>query len=89
MLSVGGCNYFSRNYLVRIIDRVGAGDSFDSGLLYALINGYQPQKALDFAVASSVLEHSVEGDYNVMSVDEIQQLVDGDGTGRIKRLKRN
>ena len=85
MLSTKENNYFSKNYLIRMIDRVGGGDSFDSGLLYAIINGYDHQKALDFAVASSVLKHAIEGDYNVVSVEEIHQLIDGGGTGRVQR----
>ena len=77
--------YFSKSYPVHIVDRVGGGDSFGGGLIYAYMNQYAPQDILEFAVAASCLKHSVEGDYNMMSVDEVKALAGGDGSGRVQR----
>lgn len=85
MLYDGKDYYFSKNYLVHIVDRVGGGDSFGGGLIYATISGYQPQQALEFAVAASCLKHSIEGDFNQVSVDEVTKLAGGDGSGRVQR----
>ncbi len=78
-------DYFSKTYPVHIVDRVGGGDSFGGGLIYSLLNGYQPQAAIEFAVAASCLKHSIEGDYNCVTVDEVQKLAGGDGSGRVQR----
>ena len=81
-----GENYcFSRQYRVHIVDRVGGGDSFGGGLIYAMLNGYSTQDAIEFAVAASCLKHSVEGDYNMMSVSEVKNLAGGDSSGRVQR----
>ncbi|MDL2293039.1 sugar kinase [Ruminococcaceae bacterium OttesenSCG-928-D13] len=85
MLYEGGNSWFSKKYPVHIVDRVGGGDSFGAGLIYAALNGYEPQQALDFAVAASCLKHSIEGDFNHMSVEEVQKLAGGDGSGRVQR----
>ncbi|QIK69298.1 sugar kinase [Erysipelothrix sp. HDW6C] len=77
--------YFSKQYDIHIVDRVGGGDSFAGGLIYALMHGYEPQEAVDFAVAASCLKHSIEGDYNRVSVAEVTALAAGDGTGRVQR----
>ena len=79
-----GC-YFSRKYKVHIVDRVGGGDSFGSGLIYALMNGYSSQDAVEFAAAASCLKHSIEGDFNMVSLKEVQTLARGDGSGRVQR----
>ncbi len=76
---------FSKKYELRIIDRVGGGDSFGGGLIYSLMNGYDTQAAVEFAVAASALKHTIEGDYNMVSVAEVQKLAGGDGSGRIQR----
>ena len=76
---------FSKKYELRIIDRVGGGDSFGGGLIYALLNGKTTQEAVEFAVAASALKHSVEGDYNMVTVAEVEKLAGGDGSGRIQR----
>ena len=76
---------FSKKYELRIIDRVGGGDSFGGGLIYALLNGYSTQAAVEFAVAASALKHTIEGDYNMMTVSEVEKLAGGDGSGRIQR----
>ena len=81
-----GENYcFSKSYHLHIVDRVGGGDSFGGGLIYALLNGKTTQQAIEFAVAASALKHSVEGDYNRVSVSEVEKLAGGDGSGRVQR----
>ena len=81
-----GENYcFSKKYNLHIIDRVGGGDSFGGGLIYALLSGKDTQAAVEFAVAASALKHSIEGDYNMVTVAEVEKLAGGDGSGRIQR----
>jgi 2-dehydro-3-deoxygluconokinase len=81
-----GKNYcFSKEYHLRIVDRVGGGDSFGGGLIYALSNKMPTQKAIEFAVAASALKHSVEGDFNRISVKEVEKLAGGDASGRVQR----
>ena len=76
---------FSKKYDLHIIDRVGGGDSFGGGLIYALMNGKTAQGAVEFAVAASALKHSIEGDYNMVTLAEVEKLAGGDGSGRIQR----
>ena len=76
---------FSKRYDLHIIDRVGGGDSFGGGLIYSLITGKDTQAAVEFAVAASALKHSIEGDYNMVTVAEVEKLAGGDGSGRIQR----
>ncbi|MEJ5309737.1 MAG: sugar kinase [Anaerolineae bacterium] len=72
--------------IVHIVDRVGGGDSFGAGLIYGLRTyGEDVQKALDFAVAASCLKHSILGDFNLVSVDEVEKLMSGDASGRVSR----
>ncbi len=85
MLYDGENYYFSREYLIHIVDRVGGGDSFGAGLLYSIINNYSSQQSIEFAVAASCLKHSIEGDFNLVSLDEVQKLAAGDGSGRVQR----
>jgi 2-dehydro-3-deoxygluconokinase len=85
MLYDGNDYYFSKKYLMHIVDRVGGGDSFGAGLLYASLSDYAPQKAIEFAVAASCLKHSIEGDFNHVSVDEVLKLAGGDASGRVQR----
>lgn len=77
--------YFSKKYAVHIVDRVGGGDSFGAGLIYSMMNNENPQKTIEFAVAASCLKHSVEGDFNMVSVNEVRKLAEGDGSGRVQR----
>ena len=78
--------YFSTEYKLHIVDRVGGGDSFGGGLIYALsAGGKSPQAAIDFAVAASALKHSIELDFNHVSVSEVEMLASGNGTGRVQR----
>ena len=65
--------------------RVDGGDSFGGGLIYALATKKRPQAAIDFAVAASALKHSIEHDFNHVSVAEVETLADGNGTGRVQR----
>ncbi len=76
---------FSRKYDLRIIDRVGGGDSFGGGLIYALLTGKDLQSAVEFAAAASALKHSISGDYNLVSAAEVEKLTGGDASGRIQR----
>lgn len=85
MLYDGNGYYFSKNYDIHIVDRVGGGDSFGAGLIYSLINKAKPQDAIEFAVAASALKHAIEGDFNLVSVDEVNTLAGGDGSGRVQR----
>ena len=80
-----GKAYFSPKYLVRIVDRVGGGDSFGGGLIYSLLSGYDDQKAINFAVAASCLKHTIEHDFNLASVAEVEALAGGNASGRVQR----
>lgn len=81
-----GTDYrFSKSYDVHIVDRVGGGDSFGAGLIYGLTAEMGAKETLEFAVAASCLKHTVEGDYNRVSVAEATGLAGGDGTGRVQR----
>ncbi|MBN1892641.1 MAG: sugar kinase [Clostridiales bacterium] len=76
----------SRRYEIRdIIDRVGGGDSFSGGLIYGLRTSETDAEALEFAVAASCLKHSISGDFNRASVNEVRALMSGDGSGRVQR----
>lgn len=85
MLYADGEYYFSRKYTMHIVDRVGGGDSFGAGLIYASLDGMTPENAIEFAVAASCLKHSIEGDFNQVSVDEVKKLAGGDASGRVQR----
>ena len=85
MLYDGSEFYFSKSYDIHIVDRVGGGDSFGAGLIYSFITKKEPQQALEFAVAASCLKHTIEGDFNLVSADEVNKLAGGDGSGRVQR----
>ena len=85
MLYTNGQAVFSKKHAIHIVDRVGGGDSFGAGLVYSLINNYDNQKAIEFAVAASCLKHSIEGDYNMVSVKEVETLANGNASGRVQR----
>lgn len=85
MLYDGSDFYFSKKYPIHIVDRVGGGDSFGAGLIYACLNAYGPQDTIEFAVAASCLKHSIEGDMNMVTVDEAAKLAGGDASGRVQR----
>lgn len=63
----------------------GGGHLPGGGLIHALVNGYEPQRAIEFAVAANCLKHSIEGDYNMVSLAEVEALAGGDGSGRVQR----
>jgi 2-dehydro-3-deoxygluconokinase len=76
----------SRHYeITHIVDRVGGGDCFAGGLIYSLLNLASPQEALEFAVAASCLKHSIPGDFNRFTVEEVNGLLKGGGSGRVQR----
>ena len=78
--------YVSRKYEIRdIVDRVGGGDSFAGGLIYGLNNYMDKKEALEFAVAASCLKHSIHGDFNRVSVSDVEKLAGGDASGRVQR----
>ena len=85
MLFKNGNAFFSKKYSMHIVDRVGGGDSFGAGLIYSLSNGYDEQSAIEFAVAASCLKHSIEGDYNMVSLEEVKALAGGNASGRVQR----
>ena len=85
MLYDGEDYFFSKEYHLHIVDRVGGGDSFGGGLIYALLSGKSSRDAIEFAVAASALKHSVEGDFNRVTVAEVEKLCGGDGSGRVQR----
>ena len=85
-LNDGKTFYESRRYEINdIVDRVGGGDSFAGGLIYGLTAYDDRQKALEFAVAASCLKHSIIGDFNRVSISDVEKLMGGDGTGRVQR----
>lgn len=78
--------FLSRKYSITdIVDRVGGGDSFSGGLIYGLRTYGDDKKALEFAVAASCLKHTIVGDYNRVTVSEVESLMGGDGSGRVQR----
>ena len=76
---------FSKQYDMNIVDRVGGGDSFGGGLIHSQLKGMNTQDSINWAVAASCLKHSIIGDYNMVSEDEVNKLAGGDGSGRIQR----
>lgn len=77
--------YHTKEYEIRIVDRVGGGDSFASGFIYGLLTGMKLQDAADFGVAASALKHTIPGDLNHATLKEVKDLVKGDGSGRVQR----
>ena len=85
MLYNGKDAFFSKEYTINIVDRVGGGDSFGGALIYSMLQGRDPAKAIEFAVAASCLKHTIEQDYNLVSVSEVEALAAGSGSGRVQR----
>jgi 2-dehydro-3-deoxygluconokinase len=75
----------SQHYDIRVVDRIGAGDSFAAGLIYGLLTDRAPADALRFAVAASALKHTIPGDFNRVTVEEVERLARGDASGRVQR----
>ena len=85
MLYCGGKAFFSRRYLIHLVDRVGGGDSFAGGVIYGLMNGFDPQHTIEYAAAASCLKQTVEMDFSLSTVEEIEKLVKGNASGRVER----
>jgi 2-dehydro-3-deoxygluconokinase len=85
MLFDGKDCFFSKKYPVHIVDRVGGGDSFGAALIYGTLRGMDARERLEFAAAASCLKHSIEGDFNLVSLEEVEKLARGDGSGRVQR----
>ncbi|MDR3665447.1 MAG: sugar kinase [Ignavibacteriaceae bacterium] len=77
--------YLSHKYDIEIVDRVGGGDAFTAGLIYGMLNKPNSKDALEFAVAASCLKHSIHGDFNLVSIDEVENLINSGGSGRVER----
>ncbi|MBE6201768.1 MAG: sugar kinase [Rikenellaceae bacterium] len=78
--------YVSKRYdILPIVDRVGGGDSFSGGVIHGLLTKPTQAEALEFAVAASALKHTINGDFNLVSADEVEALAGGDGSGRVQR----
>jgi 2-dehydro-3-deoxygluconokinase len=77
--------YHTKEYEVRIVDRVGSGDSFASGFIYALVSGMNLKDAAEFGVAASALKHTIPGDLNHATLSEVKGLMKGDASGRVQR----
>ena len=75
----------SQRYIVRLVDRIGGGDSFAAGLIHGLVSGRDLEATLKFAVAASALKQTIPGDFNQVSVTEVERLVAGDASGRVQR----
>ena len=74
MIYTDGKAYYSQEFFMNILDYIGAGDAYCAGIIYSLINGFEPQKAVEFSNAASCLKHTVSGDFNLVSVDEVMKL---------------
>jgi len=86
LLFDGSKFYESKHYdILPIVDRVGAGDSFSAGLLHGLLTYENKQDAIEFATAASALKHTIPGDFNQVTVAEVEVLMKGDGSGRVAR----
>lgn len=80
-----GRAYYSNHYEIDVIDRVGGGDSFTGALIYGLISERSNQDSINFAAAASCLKHSIEGDYNRVTVQDVDNLIMNGGNGRVQR----
>jgi 2-dehydro-3-deoxygluconokinase len=86
ILYEGGEMYVGPLYdITHIVDRVGGGDSFCGGLIFAMLDGREPQACIDFAVAASCLKHTIHGDFNLATIGEVEGLIKGGGSGRVQR----
>lgn len=85
MLYENDTAYFSKEYHIQLIDRVGGGDSFAGALIYALHSDYNPQDAVNFAVAASCLKQTIEYDFNLSSLEDVVTLMNGNESGRVQR----
>jgi 2-dehydro-3-deoxygluconokinase len=74
----------SRLYDIVVVDRIGGGDAFTAGLIYGLLMGQAMEQTVEFAAAASCLKHTIPGDFNLVSIDEVKHLVEGKEFGRIQ-----
>lgn len=77
--------YNGKKYNLHIVDRVGGGDSFAAGFLHGILSGYTMEDSLEFGIAAAAIKHTIPGDLNITTVDEVLKLALGDGSGRVKR----
>ena len=77
--------HHTRHYDIKIVDRVGSGDSFASGFIYGIVSGMRMSEAAEFGVAASALKHTIPGDFNHVTVQEVMELIDGDSSGQVQR----
>jgi 2-dehydro-3-deoxygluconokinase len=75
----------SREYEMHIVDRIGGGDAFTAGLIYGLLSKWDSRRVIEFAVASGCLKHSIPGDFNLVSLDEVEHLARSGGTDQVTR----
>ena len=85
MLYQDGRAYFSKRYMIHLVDRVGGGDSFAAGLIYGLVSGFDPQHTIEYAAAASCLKQTMEKDFSLSTAEEVEKLVGGNATGRVER----
>lgn len=85
MFYCNGKAYFSPNYLIKLVDRIGGGDSFGGALIHALLKDMDAQRSIDFAVAASCLKQSIEHDFNLVSEADVLALMGGNASGRVQR----
>ena len=85
MIYTEGKAYYSKEFFMHILDYIGAGDAYCAGLIYSLINNFDPQKAVEFANAASCLKHTVSGDYNLVTVDEVMKLAFSDAGNEVQK----
>jgi 2-dehydro-3-deoxygluconokinase len=85
LLSSAEGSWASREYEMHLVDRIGGGDAFTAGLIHGLTSGWEPSAIVEFAAAASCLKHSIPGDFNLVSLDEVQQLVQTGDSGRVRR----
>lgn len=85
MIYTEGKAYYSKEYFMHILDYIGAGDAYCAGLIYSIIQGFDPQKAVEFSNAASCLKHTVSGDFNLVSVDEVTRLAFSESGNEVQR----
>ena len=85
MVYTDGRAYYSKPYYMDILDYIGAGDAYCAGLIYAYIQNYEPQKMVEFANAASCLKHTVSGDFNLVTVDEVYRLAFSESGNEVQR----
>ena len=85
IIHTGGKSHFSRRHEIAIVDRVGTGDSFTGGLIFSLMRGDEPARAIEFAAAAGAWKHTIHGDWNRCTVAELESLAGGTGGARIAR----